>query len=80
MGGGTTNNFNFAGRTSAAAQLGKGLTPDASKAIKSLPTGPSGGGGGGLGKAISGLGDVAGTAVSNLGGAIDFVGGIASAG
>ncbi len=80
LGGGTTNNFNFAGRTSAAAQLGKGLTPDASKAIKSLPTGPSGGGGGGLGKAIGGLGDVAGTAVSNLGGAIDFVGGIASAG
>lgn len=80
LGGGTTNNFNFSGRTSAAAQLGKGLTPDASKAIKSLPTGPSGGGGGGLGKAIGGLGDVAGSAVSNLGGAIDFVGGIASAG
>ena len=78
MGGGTINSFNFAGRTSAAAQLGKGLTPDASKAIKSLPTGPSGGGG--LGKAIGGLGDVAGSAVSNLSGAIDFVGGIASAG
>lgn len=80
LGGGTTNNFNFAGRTSAAAQLGKGLTPDASKAINSLPTGPSDGGGGGLGKAIDGIGDVAGSAVSSLGGAIDFVGGIASAG
>lgn len=45
------------------------------KAIHNLPKFE-----GGLGKAIGDLGNVAGAAVSNLGGAIDFVGGIASAG